>query len=288
MCQCQRNKNQTHAYGHLPPRVDVSIPWEEIAVDTIGPWVLEVPGVGVLNIKALTVVDTCTTLAELVRVENGTAAHAAFKLEQCWFSRYPRPLRCIHDPGKEFVGANFQAVLHSLDIQPVPTTVKNPQANAICERMHKTCGDMIRTYLREAPPQTIETALDMVDSVLASAQRALRACVHRTFGVSPGALVFQRDMLLPIPVAADYNLIRARRQATIDDNARRQNLRRYFKDYNVGDEVLLHQYKPNKMQERAIGPFRVTQVHVNGTVTIQRSENVFDRINVRRIRPYYR
>ena len=42
------------------------------------------------------------------------------------------------------------------------------------------------------------------------------------------------------------------------------------------------------MQERAIGPFRVTQVHVNGTVTIQRLENVFDRINVRRIRPYYR
>ena len=285
---CQRNKAQARGYGHLPPRVDISIPWEEIAIDTIGPWTLDVPGVGRLQIKALTVVDTCTTLSELVRVENGTAAHAGFKLEQCWLSRYPRPLRCIHDPGLEFVGADFQAILHQLDIQPVPTTVKNPQANAICERMHKTVGDMLRTYLREAPPTNIASAYDAIDSVLAAAQRALRTCVHRTFGVSPGTLVFHRDMLLPIPVAADYEMIRARRQAVIDDNARRANSRRFFKDYNVGDEVLLHQYKPAKMQERATGPFPVTQVHVNGTVTIQRSQNVFERVNVRRIRPYNR
>ncbi len=42
--------------------------------------------------------------------------------------------------------------------------------------------------------------------------------MHRTLGVSPGALVFQLDMLLPIPVLADYNLIRQRRQTVIDDN----------------------------------------------------------------------
>ena len=154
--------------------------------------------------------------------------------------------------------------------------------------MHKTVGDMLRTYLREAPPTNIASAYDAIDSVLAAAQRALRTCVHRTFGVSPGTLVFHRDMLLPIPVAADYEMIRARRQAVIDDNARRANSRRFFKDYNVGDEVLLHQYKPAKMQERATGPFPVTQVHVNGTVTIQRSQNVFERVNVRRIRPYNR
>ena len=114
------------------------------------------------------------------------------------------------------------------------------------------------------------------------------ALVHRTFGVSPGALVFQRDMLLPIPVALDYEMVRERRRAVIDDNACRTNNRRYFKDYNIGDEVLLQTFKPNKMQERARGPSRVTQVHVNGTVTIQRSANVFDRVNIRRTRPYNR
>ena len=51
--------------------------------------------------------------------------------------------------------------------------------------------------------------------------------VHQTLNVSPGALVFGRDMLLPIPVLAD-NLIRERCQAIIDEHNRRENLRRRF------------------------------------------------------------
>ena len=152
--------------------------------------------------------------------------------------------------------------------------------------MHKTCGDMIRNYLRENPPNNVATALDMVDAVLASAQRALRTCVHRTLGVSPGTLVFNRDMLLPIPVVADLHLIRQRRQAVIDDNVQRLNTKRIFRDYEIGDRVLIFAPNPRKMQSRATGPFTITQVHVNGTVTIQRAPNVFERINIRKIRPF--
>ena len=93
-------------------------------------------------------------------------------------------------------------------------------------------------------------------------------------------------MLLPIPVLADYNLIRERRQAVIDDNNRRANLRRHFKDYSVGDEVLLLTRPKAKLAPTAIGPFRILQVHVNGTVTIRRGPNVEERVNIRRIKPY--
>jgi hypothetical protein len=147
-------------------------------VDLIGPWKINVPNVGALLIRALTIIDTCTTLSELVRIDNRSAAHVAFKFEQAWLSCHPRPLCCIHDPSTEFTGANFQVALTALNIEPVPTTVKNPQANAICERMHNTCGDMIHTFLRENPPTNIETALELVNSVLAAAQWALRTCVH--------------------------------------------------------------------------------------------------------------
>ena len=95
-------------------------------------------------------------------------------------------------------------------------------------------------------------------------------------------------MLLPIPVLTDYNLIRQRWQTIIDENNRRANLRRVFKDYTIGDEVLVKTYNPAKLQERAEGPFRVAQVHVNGTITIDRAPNVQERINIRRIRPYRR
>jgi len=283
---CQKNKHLGQGYGHLPPRNDLSTPWEEVALDLIGPWEVPIPNLGVIHIAALTAIDTATGLAEIVRIDHKSAAHIALKFEQMWLARYPRPLRVVHDQGTEFTGANFQLHLHRLDIESVPTTVKNPQANALCERMHKTCGDQIRTLVFENPPENVETILELVDTVLAAAQRALRITINRTVGMTPGAMVFGRDMLLPIPVLTDFNLIRQRRQTMIDENNRRANLRRKFHDYHIGDRVLLITYDPAKLQDRATGPYLITEVHVNGTVTIQRAPGVIERINIRRVRPY--
>ena len=144
----------------------------------------------------------------------------------------------------------------------------------------------IRALIRERSPQSVETALELVDTVLAAAQRALRITINRTVGMSPGALAFGRDMLLPIPILTDFNLIRERRQTIIDDNNRRVNLRRRFHDYKMGDKVLLITYDPTKLEERATGPYVIVEVHVNGTVTIQRAPGVLERINIRRVRPY--
>ena len=93
-------------------------------------------------------------------------------------------------------------------------------------------------------------------------------------------------MQLNIPILADYEMIRQRRQARIDYNATRENAKQRFKDYNVGDEVLILKEDPTKMEDRAIGPFTVQQVHTNGTVTILRNAGVYERINVRRLKPY--
>jgi transposase InsO family protein len=284
---CQRNKNPGPGQGHLPPREDVGLPWEEVAVDLVGPWKIEVPD-GILEFFALTIIDTTTTLSEIVRIENKTSQHVAMHFENSWLARYPRPMRCVHDAGTEFLGAHFQSTLAAFHIGRVPCTPKNPQSNAICERMHSTVGDMLRTLCRSNPPANVATAIEMVDSALASAQYGLRTAVHRTLGVSPGALVFQRDMLLPIPILADYHMIRERRQTVIDDNNRRENLRRRYRDYEVGDEVLIFTQNPASLEERSTGPHVVEQVHSNGTLTIQRSPNVFDRLNIRRLRPYVR
>ena len=72
----------------------------------------------------------------------------------------------------------------------------------------------------------------------------------------------------------------------IDDNARRANLRRRFRDYLVGDSVLLIVKDPATLQERVQGPFTVAQVQVNRTVTMERAPGVHERINIRRIRPH--
>ena len=100
--------------------------------------------------------------------------------------------------------------------------------------------------------------------------------------------VHQRDMILDIPLVADLELIRQNRQALIDEQLIRANRRRISHDYQPNDEVLILAYKPDKLAPHAIGPFRITAVHTNGTVTIQRNAAVTERINIRRIRPYRR
>jgi transposase InsO family protein len=212
------------------------------------------------------------------------------KFENEWLSRYPRPLRCIHDSGSEFISMPFQHVLALNGIQDVPTTVANPQSNAINERLHQTIENALRTILHAHIPVNQVDAASIIDSCFATARFAVRSAVHRTLNISPGAMVFQRDMILPIPLIADFELIRQRRQAVVDENRRRQNLRRHFHDYNIGDEVLIINqdvFHP-RLAPVTQGPYVIQQVHVNGTVTILRAPNVYERINIRRLRPYHR
>ena len=285
---CQRNKHPGPGQAQTPPRIASEAPFEQVAVDTVGPWTFHVEGFGSIKFKALTIIDQATTLSELVRLDNGRSAHVAMHFENQWLSRYPRPMSCIYDPGSEFIGAPFQACLDRNGIQRAPSTVKKPQSNAVCERLHSTIGDILRSMLNENPPSNVAQAYEVIDTALASAQFAVRASVHRTMGLSPGAIVFHRDMFHPIPLLVNYNDLRDRRQAVIDENNHRANRRRQSQDYQPGQEVLVLVYQPTKTDPRAIGPFRIERVPVNGTITIRRNEHVTERINVRRVRPYRR
>jgi hypothetical protein len=101
-------------------------------------------------------------------------------------------------------------------------------------------------------------------------------------------MVFFRDMILPIPLIADFDLICRNRQAMVDENARHQNLHCLFHDYNIGDEILIVNQDHNhpKLAPISKSPFVVQQVNVNGTVTIMRANNIYERIN-RLICPYH-
>jgi transposase InsO family protein len=283
---CQRYKTPGRGYGKMPPREALLCPWREIACDLIGPWTIEVMGQK-LRFRALTIIDTVTNWPEIILIYSKHSSHVGLQLENAWLSRYPRPSRIIYDQGTEFTGWAFQRLINRHGIHGVPTTVKNPQANAICERMHQSITNSLRALLHTNPPQNVESAHLLMDTALQTAAYATRVATHGTLKISPGAMIFQRDMILDIPIVADLELLRQRRQAAIDTNLIRANRRRISHDYQVGDLVLILAYKPDKLQPRvAAGPFPITIVHSNGTVTIQRSPLVSDRINIRRIRPY--
>ncbi len=171
-------------------------------MDLIGPWTVQVRG-NPYEFEALTVIDTVTNLVKLVRIHDKRSQTVARKFTQCWITRYPWPQRCVHDPGTEFTGPEFQMLLQNCHIRDVCTTAKNPQSNAVCERMHQTVGNVLRTLLHGNPPQNIANAVQYVDKALSIAMHAMRAGVHSTFDSSPGNLVFNRDMFLNIPLIAD-------------------------------------------------------------------------------------
>ena len=132
---CQQTKLPGIGYGQLPPQDALIAPWFEVAIDLIGPWQVTI-GPQVLSFQALTCIDTVTNLAEVPHINNKTSAHISMLFKNNWLARYPRPSRCIHDNGGEFTVAAFLHMLRANGIKDVTTTVKNPQANAKCERLH--------------------------------------------------------------------------------------------------------------------------------------------------------
>ena len=64
-----------------------------------------------------------------------------------------------------------------------------------------------------------------------------------------------------------------------------ENLKRIKHDCMVGDKVLMRDKSANKMEMPWKGPFKITQVWGNGTVTL-RMGAVQTRVNMRWITPY--
>ena len=144
---CHKFKLAGKEYGLLPQRELQEQLFQECAVDIIGPW---------------PVIDPVANLTELARIDNKESEHMARNFAQTWLSRYPWPECCIHDNGGKFTGSKFHELLEHSNIKDVPTTSRNPTANAVCKRMHQTVGNVLRTLVHDNPPRGTRQAKDLV------------------------------------------------------------------------------------------------------------------------------
>ena len=281
----QKYKNVLRGHGHTAPREAGLLPWNQVAVDLIGPWTLTISD-ETIQFTALTIIDMVTNIVELVRLDNKTSDHVANQFVNTWLARYPKPSSCIYDQGSEFIGWGFQAMLDRYDIQRRPTTVKNPQANAICERMHQAVGNSLRVLRQLNPPAGAQTPQALLDTALANAMYATRSSYNSAILTTPGAMAFHRDMVMNIPFLADLNLIQQHRQHLIDERLLVNNRKRYSYDYQPGQQVLKLAYKPDKLAPRATGPYLIHSVHANGTLTLQMTPYVRERVSLRNVKPF--
>ena len=80
---CRRHKLDGPGWGLLPERDMKEMPFEEVAVDLIGPWTIKINGED-QAFSALTIVDVDTNLPEAVRIENKTAQYISQMFENVW------------------------------------------------------------------------------------------------------------------------------------------------------------------------------------------------------------
>jgi hypothetical protein len=91
------------------------------------------------------------------------------------------PIECSSVAGSMMVDCAVPDVTEvNNGINLVPTTVKNPQANAICERVYQTIGDTLRTMLLIHPPNDILDANESIDSDLVTTMHATRTSSNRS------------------------------------------------------------------------------------------------------------
>ena len=93
-------------------------------------------------------------------------------------------------------------------------------------------------------------------------------------------------MLLNIPIVTDIISITHNRQLQTDLRLERENKRRSHHEYTVGQQVYLHNHysAADKLKPAFLGPYKILQVHTNGTLTVERGQ-VHERVSIRRCKP---
>ena len=99
-------------------------------------------------------------------------------------------------------------------------------------------------------------------------------------------LVFGRDAILNIKHVADWEHIRQRKQLRINNNNKRENMRRNNHQYKVGDKILVKRKKNYKHELEFMVPFPITQMDDNATLRFQ-NEIINDATNICRIKPFF-
>ena len=122
--RCQKLDKTTPKPSTMTERVIVTQPFQDIAIDIVGPFPTAVGGFRFL----LTCIDNATRWPEAVPLRTTTARVVISSLTEI-FSRCGFPSRLTSDNGSQFTGKVFTKWLRDKGIQHSRTTPYHPQGN---------------------------------------------------------------------------------------------------------------------------------------------------------------
>jgi hypothetical protein len=141
----------------------------------------------------------------------------------------------IYYNGSEFK-MHFRDLCKTYGVKLKPTSIENPQANAILECMHAVFTNMLCTAKLDMAK--LVNASD-IDIFIADAAWAIPSTHHTVLKASAGAGIFGQDMLFDILFIADWKIIGEHRQRLTDLNTDLENEGRIDYDNKVGQKILV-------------------------------------------------
>ena len=141
---CQRFKKNRRKCSKLPTKEVTMISWKTVCIDLVHPYTVTDKLGNERTILAMTFVDPATGRFEITEIPDKSSAKISHLFNSTWLAHYPCPQKVIFDNRDEFK-KDLLPLPYDFAIKPTPTTIKNPQANEIVERLHQVLGDMLCT-----------------------------------------------------------------------------------------------------------------------------------------------
>ena len=273
--ECQRRKSPNKKARHPLKKYAVGLPLERVGLDILGP----LPESSLGNKYILVVSDYFTKWVEAYPMPNQETVTIANVLVNEFISRFGVPLLLHSDQGSQFESSLFQELCSLLDIDKTRTAAYHPQSDGLVERFNLTLENMLSKYIASDQRDW--------DSHLPMLMLAYRSSIHESTGQTPAAMMFGREVTLPIDLllgsfpdqkhrSSDlpylhelkeklkeiHEIARENLEKSCDRQKRLYDHRANAHSYNVGDSVFL--FDPTKkkgispkLQSRWVGPYLV-------------------------------
>ena len=211
-------------------------------------------------------IDPATGWIGIYFVAETRADLVANQKDLAWLTRYPLPNIINIHRGKELLAKFKTMIANNYGILCNSISIRNPQANAIVERVHQTIGNIIHTFIIQ------EMDLDNKspwEGILSSTMFAIQSTVHTTSQHTPSQLVFGLDAMLNINQEANWQLIKQHKQVVINKGNQKETSGKQSHEYHTRDKY----------------SWKTKIFWNNGTVHICRG-NITDTYNLHNITPF--
>ncbi len=301
-CTCQQRKSPNQAYQGPLNSLPVGFPWSKICIDHIGPLAMTQKG----NRYILVITDTFSRYVEAIAVQDLSAKTTAQVLFDEIISRYGAPLELQSDRGTSFTASLIQELCDLFHIRKVFSSPYHPQTNGSCERFNSTLYNLLAPYVNEKT--------DDWDVYLPAVLFAYRITQQDSLKMSPFQVIFGHEPTLPSDTV--WNTPN-RNYAEIDDYVvdLKENLQTAWR--LAQDNILKAQGKQERYHNRKVhlpklevgmqiwrknflvpvgvskkltlaryrGPYVITRVHDDNTVSVRLRNGREARWNVAIIKP---